>query len=176
MIMSKKTPALFPSEGLNDAYKVVLKKTMEEAHELQEKTGPALHQLIDKTSQALSDVGELTKEEAEKIAKFLKRDLVEAASYMTEHGEDLKKWLALDVELIEGYFLSLLEKAADQTKVELMKLKSTAENAEYHTGEITGPGVLMCDKCGENLHFHDAGHIPPCPKCHDTRFHRLHCQ
>ena len=176
MMMSKKTPAPFPSEGLNEAYKVILKKTMEEAHKLQEKTGPALHQLIDKTSQALSDLGELTNEEAEKIARFLKRDLVEAASYMTEHGEDLKKWLALDVELIEDYFLNLLEQAADQTKVELMKLKATAENAEYHTGEITGPGVLMCDKCGENLHFHKAGHIPPCAKCQGTYFHRLICR
>ena len=173
--MNKKTPAPFPTEGLNEAYKVVLKKTMEAAHQLEENTGPALHKLIDKTSQSLSDLNELTKEESEKISEYLKRDLIEAAAYMNDYKKDFKSWLAVDIELIETYFLKLLEQAADQTKVELNKLKLTAENAEYHTGEITGPGVLMCDKCGENLHFHDSGHIPPCPKCHDTHFHRLIC-
>ena len=173
--MNKKTPTPFPTEGLNEAYKIVLKKTMEVAHQLEENTGPALHTLIDKTSKSLSDLNELTKEESEIISEYLKRDLIEAADYMTKSKKDFKSWLAVDIELIETYFLKLLEQAADQTKIELNKLKFTAENAEYHTGEITGPGVLMCDKCGENLHFHDSGHIPPCPKCNDTHFHRLMC-
>ena len=88
----------------------------------------------------------------------------------------LFEWEVMCKAAFKNAVIRLLEQAADQTKVELMKLKATAESAEYHTGEITGPGVLMCDKCGENLHFHDAGHIPPCPKCHDTHFHRLFCQ
>lgn len=174
--MSKETDDIFPSEGLNKAYKTVLSKTMEEAHLLQEKTGPMLHQLIDKTSQSLSDLGEFTREEAEKVSDYLKRDLIEAATYMSENGEDFKKWLALDTDIIEDYLLDLFKQAADQTTIELMQLKANGQSAEYHTGEITGPGVLMCDKCGENLHFHDVGHIPPCPKCNDTHFHRIFCQ
>ena len=62
------------------------------------------------------------------------------------------------------------------TSIELAKLKDMAEHAEYHTGEITVPGVLICDHCGEQLHFKEAGHIPPCAKCNETRFHRLLCE
>jgi NADH pyrophosphatase NudC (nudix superfamily) len=43
---------------------------------------------------------------------------------------------------------------------------------EYHTGEITGIGTLFCDNCGHSLHFSKTGHIPPCPHCSHTRFHR----
>ena len=94
---------------------------------------------------------------------------------MQETGGDFKKWLAIDIAMIEDYLFERFKEAADQTTVELLKLKQSAESAEYHTGEVTGPGILMCDECGEQLHFHKAGHIPPCPKCKHSRFHRLHC-
>ena len=51
-------------------------------------------------------------------------------------------------------------------------LREQAELAGYHTGEITGPGTLVCDNCGEELHFHKPSRIPPCPKCKGTSFHR----
>jgi len=174
--MSKKSPTPFPTEGMAEAYEKLLLLTMKEAKLLKKKTGPALHKLIDTTSEKISELGELTEEEAEKISEYLKRDLKEAASYMAETGSDFKKWLALDTEIIEDYLLDHFKQAADQTTIELAKLKKTGETAEYHTGELTGPGVLMCDKCGEQLHFKKAGHIPPCAKCHDTHFHRLFCQ
>ena len=174
--MSKDSPTRFPSEGMGEAYEKLLKLTMEEAKLLKEKTGPVLHKLIDTTSEKISELGELTEEEADKISEYLKRDLKEAASYMTETGEDFKKWLAIDTEMMEDYLLEKFKQAADQTTIELTKLKAAGETAEYHTGELTGPGVLLCDDCGEQLHFHKAGHIPPCPKCKHTHFHRLLCQ
>ena len=42
----------------------------------------------------------------------------------------------------------------------------------YHTGEISGPGTLLCVACGTELHLHKTGRIPPCPKCHATQFKR----
>ena len=51
----------------------------------------------------------------------------------------------------------------DDSLQEILKLKEQAP--EYRTGEITGPGTLLCSECGEQLHFHRPGHIPPCPKC-----------
>ena len=173
--MSKKSPTRFPAEGMSEAYEKLLILTMKEAKLLKEKTGPALHKLIDVTSEKFSELGELTEEEAEKISDYLKRDLKEAASYMAETGDGFKKWLALETEIAEDYLIDQLEQAADQTRIELEKLKANSENAEYHTGELTGPGVLICDKCGEQLHFQKTGHIPPCAKCHATHFHRLHC-
>jgi len=174
--MSKKTPTRFPTEGLGEAYEKLLLLTMKEAKILKTKTGPVLHKLIDDTGEKLAELEELTEHEAEKIAEYLKRDLKDAANYMTDSGSEFKKWLAIDTELIEDYLLEQFKQAADQTTVELAKLKSAGERAEYHTGEITGPGVLICDHCGEQLHFHKAGHIPPCAKCQGSKFHRLLCE
>ncbi len=173
--MTDKKPFIFPTEGMGEAYEKLLTLTMKEARLLQKKTGPALHKLIDEAGEKLSELEELSKEEADKVAEFLKRDLTEAAHYMTESGDDFKKWLAMDTELIEDFLLDHLMQAADQTTVELNKLKMVAENAQYHSGELTGPGVLICDDCGEQLHFARAGHIPPCAKCKGSHFHRMHC-
>jgi len=174
--MNKKSPAPFPTEGMSEAYEKLLKLSMKEFKLLKAKTGPALHKLIDKSSETLSELEEVSKEEAEKISGYLKRDLKEAAAYMAETGEDFQKWLAIDTNIIENYLYEQFKQAADQTTVELAQLKAAAENAQYHTGEIIGPGVLVCDVCGENLHFHKAGHIPPCAKCQGTYFHRLFCR
>ena len=173
--MAKLPPPRDPLEVLGEAYELLLEKAIEEASKVKQKTGPALHKIIDETSQQLSLLGELTEEEAEKVSEYLKRDLTQAAAYMQETGTDFKKWLAIDTAMIEDYLFNRFKEAADQTTIELMQLKQAAETATYHSGEITGPGILMCDDCGEQLHFHKAGHIPPCPKCKHSEFHRLHC-
>ena len=83
------------------------------------------------------------------------------------------EWLVFETTLLESETLDLLLKAADKTTVKLLQLKKdTQQISTYHTGEITGLGTLVCDQCDEKLHFHKAGKIPPCPKCHATVFHR----
>jgi len=171
--MNKHTPIIEPTKNMISAYEKLLKFTMDEVKLLEEKTGPALHKLIDISSKKIHELGEVTEEEAEKVSLYLKRDLTEAANFMNETGDDLKEWLALDTEILEDYILDLFKQAADQTTIELDRIKFVAQIAEYRTGEISGPGVLMCDNCGENLHYKKPGHIPPCPKCQGTRFHRL---
>ena len=161
-----------PIEAVGEAYELLLEKSLEEARKVKDKTGPVLHDIIDKTSQTVSDLTELSKEEAEKLGSYLKRDLLDAAEFMSEQGKEFRQWLATDVELIEDRLLDLFAQAADQTTVQLLKLKERAEAAGYHTGEMAGLGTLKCDSCGELLHFHKAGHIPPCPKCKATKFHR----
>jgi len=171
--MSKHTPIIEPTKNMISAYEKLLKFTMDEVKFLEEKTGPALHKLIDSSSKKIHELGDITEDEAEKISDYLKRDLIEAASFINETGDDLNEWLALDIEIIEDYIIDLFKQAADQTTIELNRIKFAAETAEYRTGEISGPGVLMCDECGENLHYKKPGHIPPCPRCKGTRFHRL---
>ena len=172
----KKSPSHFVTDGISEAYEKLLMLSMKEAKVLEEKTGPALHKLIDEVAEKASDFSELTAAEASKISDYLKRDLRDAATYMAENGGEFKEWLSIDTELIEDYLLDHFSQAADQTTIELNKLKETAAAAEYHTGEIIGPGVLICDECGEQLHFNKAGHIPPCPKCNHTKYHRLQCR
>ena len=174
--MAEMPPPRDPIEALGEAYELLLEKATEEAKKLKDKTGPALHQIIDASSEALSEMTELSREQADKVREYLKRDLTEAARYMDDTGKDFRDWLAIDTQLVESYLLDRMIQAADWTTVELMKLKQNAQAAEYHTGEICGPGVLICDACGEQLHFHKAGHIPPCPKCKATVFHRMNCE
>jgi len=163
-------PAKDPIEAIGEAYELLLEDAIEEAHKIEKKTGPALHRAIDEVHTKTSKLEKLTKEEAEKLAGYLKRDLIDAARYIKESSEDFKTWFGFDVELIKDRLRELFTQAADQTTVELAKLKE--QPPEYHTGEITGPGTLCCDACGERLHFHRPGHIPPCPKCHGTVFRR----
>ena len=175
MAMAKLPPPRDPIEVLGEAYELLLEKAIEESRNIKQKTGPALHNIIEQASERLSTLGELSEEEARKVSEYLRRDLKEAARYMQETGGDFKKWLAIDTAMIEDFLFDRLREAADQTRIELQQLHNAAESAEYHSGEITGPGVLMCDNCGEQLHFAKTGHIPPCPKCRKSRFHRLHC-
>jgi len=170
--MTKLTPPHDPIEALGEAYELLLDKAIEEAQTAKQKSGPALHHLIDELAEKSSEVNELASEEAVKISKYLKRDLLDAATYLEKSGKALKDWLGFDLALIEDRLRDNFIQAADQTTIELLKLKQAAELAGYHTGEITGPGTLVCDACGEKLHFHKAGHIPPCPKCQGSRYHR----
>lgn len=170
--MTKLTPPHDPLDALGEAYETLLEKAMDESKTVKEKSGPVLHKFIDEIAQKSSDVNELAGEEAVKIGQYLKRDLVEAAIYLEKTGKGLKDWLGFDLNILEDRLRDNFNQAADQTTVELLKLKQEANAAGYRTGEITGPGTLFCDKCGEILHFHKAGHIPPCPKCQGTQFHR----
>ncbi len=61
----------------------------------------------------------------------------------------------------------------DKATIELEQLKRRADHlSEWHTGETTEPGALICSICGEEIHFLKTRHIPPCPKCYATLFKR----
>ena len=135
---------------------------------------PKLSHLLENAKDKVVELGDVTEEEAKRVATYLRRDIEDAANYLTgDTAEDLVSWLKFDIELIEERLLELFTSVADPTKVELMLLEEQARRAvQYHTGEITGIGTLHCAVCGTAIHFHSTGHIPPCPKCHATRFTR----
>ncbi|NIA01390.1 MAG: hypothetical protein GWP13_01260 [Planctomycetia bacterium] len=162
-----------PLDALGEAYEKMFERAAERFHEAGEKSGPLLHKLIDEAKDKAVELKELSEEDAEKLSTYLKRDLSDAASYLSETGHELSDWLGFETTLVESAIFDLLLKAADPTTLALLKIKEDAQQASiYHTGEITGPGTLICDQCGEKLHFRKAGKIPPCPKCHATNYHR----
>ena len=165
-------PKKDPIETVGEAYELLLEKAIQEAHKLEKKTGPVLHRVIDEVRADSKILEKYTQEQMEEVAGYLKRDLIDAAHYIEETKEDFKTWFGFDVGLIEDRLQDLFTQAADRTTVELLKFKAEASH-EYRTGEITGPGTLLCKECGEKLHFHKPGHIPPCPKCHHTAFGRI---
>lgn len=169
------------SEKLIQAYNRMLERLkagLEQAHErARQDILPNLQRQLDTATNKAIELGELTRDEAERVAAYLKRDLHHAAQHARETGKELADWLRFDLQLVEARFAERLAWVVDRVRLELDKLAPRAKQpegkqTEWHTGEVAGVGTLTCDKCGQELHFHATGHIPPCPKCHGTRFRR----
>jgi hypothetical protein len=134
---------------------------------------PTLKKSLEQAREKAVELDELTREEAEKIATYVERDLHDAAGFLHQTGVEFRDWVRFDMKLIEDRVLAMFASVADKTRLELGRFAEQARDATlYHTGEITGPGTLVCSECGKELHFHKTGHIPPCPGCHATRFAR----
>jgi len=162
------------NEKLVHAYDVMMERVESAIRKAETEGLPLLEKSINAAAETASELGELTKDEAGLLGEYLKRDLIDAAGYLTVTGEQLSNWLRFDLELIEGRLLDAFSNMVDHTREELGKLDELAtEIGEWHTGEITSVGTLECKSCSEILHFHSTGHIPPCPKCKGTVFHRL---
>ncbi len=156
------------------AYNRMLEQVRHAGEVAEKEVKPALTHLLETAKDKAVELGELTREDAEKVAAWVRRDIEDAADYLrhSEAGE-LVDWLKFDIRLVEERLLELFTSVADRTRLELIRLRQAAERAgEYHTGEVTGIGTLACKGCGQVLHFHATGHIPPCPQCHGTRFVR----
>lgn len=134
---------------------------------------PLIDKGLDKAREAASDISELSSEELDKVSDWLRRDLETAGNWLGENSEEFKDTLNFDLKLVESQLLEAFSAVADRTTLELRELEYHANLVgEWHTGEITGIGTLTCRVCGEELHFHATGHIPPCPKCQGTTFKR----
>ena len=157
-----------PIEAMGEAYELLLEKILQSAH----REGNSLRDLAGVIRNDIAGLNKFGEDELIRLEGYVKRDLINAAWYLNETGKTLKDWLGFDLALIKRDFWEMFSTAADKTTTELLQIKLQAENAEYHTGEITGLGTLSCDQCGEKLHFYKPGHIPPCPKCNGTHFHR----
>ena len=165
--MKKLLPPDDFNEVVGEAYESLLEKALQKAHQ----TGTFVHDTFDEVRDELAALYKFGDDEIVKLEKYVRRDLVDAAQHLDKTG-NLRDWLGFDVALIKSEFWKLFSEAADQTTVALNRLKLQAANAEYHGGELVGLGTLVCDQCGQKLHFHKPGHIPPCPKCNNTHFHR----
>ena len=162
-----------PIDILGEAYEKMYERAATNLHQAKNKSSQLFHEFINQAKEKAVELDELTEEDAAKVAEWLKRDMNDFIDYLVEGENELKDWLGFETSLLENIFLDLMLQTADKTTVELLALKENARQASiYHTGEVTGPGTLVCDKCGEVLHFHKAGKIPPCPKCHATTYHR----
>jgi len=163
-----------PLDTLATAYEKMYEHVAENLHKAKDKTGSLIHELVDEAKEKATAIEEVTEEDATKLTTWLKRDLDDAINYLSETEYALKDWLGFETSLIKNAMIHALLETADKTTVALLRMKENAhEPYDYHTGEVVGFGTLICDECGEKLHFHKAGHIPPCPKCHKTSFHRI---
>ncbi len=162
-----------PIEAIGEAYELMLERALEEYRKAKEHTAPALKKLVDDARDKATELGELTREEAEKVADALKRDIADLGDQLSETGAEIRDWLGFETSLLESSLLNLISQAADKVSLELRSFKEGLDQRlTRHTGEVTGPGVLVCTNCNERLEFRHAGKVPPCPKCHGTGFRR----
>lgn len=162
------------NQKLVDAYNRMLERLHTAMEEVGQHARPSFQEQLKQAAEKASELGELGREEAEQIAAYLKRDIQDAAQWLADNGDELKDWLRFDIERVENRLYEAMSSVADKTRLELKELEENAGLVgEWKTGEITGVGTLTCEGCGELLHFHTSGHIPPCPKCHGTLFKRV---
>lgn len=134
---------------------------------------PSLREAIDDASRRAVEFGELTRGEADQVAEYVRRDLHDAGDYLSRTGRELREWAQIDLSMVEQSLLDLFTRAADRSRLEFEAFnRELAAGALYRSGEMTGPGTLRCESCGQTMQFHEPGHIPPCPSCHATRFRR----
>lgn len=161
-----------PEEPIH-AYDRMVAFAKEALDELKEKGEPAILRAVETAKEKLVEIGELTRQDAEKTRQNLLRDLHDSAEYLALEEREFADWLRLDLLLVEKQLLHRLAALADQARLELAHVaKSISRLGEWHTGEIRSIGILQCAQCGQLIHFHKTGRIPPCPKCQGTVFKR----
>jgi len=155
------------------AYDRMTERVHDFIHDAEEQALPTLQRGLDKARQQAIELKELSSDEAAQIAEWLRRDMLDAAEQLHNTGKEFSQWLSFDATLVEERSLELFAKVADNTRLELDKLAQQAKHiGEYHTGQITGIGTLICDSCGKAVHFNKSSRIPPCPACSATVFKR----
>lgn len=162
-----------PETHLVDAYNRMMARIRDTIETAEAEAVPTLQKAIDMARQEAVRLGEITREEAEAVGNYIKRDINDAAEYLTESSREFTSWLRLDIDVIEKKILEMFLSVADKTRLELEEIAHPrCDISHYHTGEITGPGTLVCSGCKQPIHFKTTSHIPPCPKCHHTVFER----
>ncbi|AFJ01802.1 protein of unknown function DUF1451 [Methylophaga frappieri] len=160
-------------DKLSAAYDRMMARIHQFINDSEHQTMPSLQQRIQLAKERAIELKELSGEEAEQIALWLERDMHDAVGYLQDSGEDFATWLQFDLQQVESRFLALFASVADKTRLELNQLAQQAIRAEtYHTGEVTSIGTLYCVSCGGKMQFRQTARIPPCPRCHQTRFTR----
>jgi len=159
---------------LVEAYNQMMARVRDTIDNAEAHAMPTLQKAIEQAKDQAIHLGEVSLEDAEEIGNYIKRDINDAAEYLMETSHEFSEWLMLDIDIIEQKVLELFLSVADKTRIELEQLSYTARNmtSEYRSGEITGPGSLLCANCGKMIQFNTTGTIPDCSQCGGRLFQR----
>jgi len=150
-------------------------KLMEDLYEIMDDTLHSVADAMEIAKEKTSKLGGLTQEEINEVANFLMRDIEHAAmtSPTVSDKSSLAEWFKFDIDLIENFAFDDFFSLADKTRIELAKIENQAKKYHpYQSGDITGPGTLVCDSCGKQIAFKSTSEIPECPECKAKTFTR----
>ena len=165
---------------LISAYNHMMKE-MRDAFEQAAPNDMSLQKALDLAKHQAVHIGVVTTEEAHEIGEYIKLDINDAAEYMMDSSAEFYDWLLLDIEIIEHKVMELFLSVADHTRTELEQFKLTNPLSDqvlaeqipvYKSGEITGPGTLICGNCGKIKPFLNSNEITNCERCEHNRFIR----
>jgi len=168
------------TSSLIKAYNQMMSRVKDTIDNAEAHAIPTLQKAIEHAKKQALHLGEVTAEEADEIGNYIKRDINDAAEYLMESSHEFSEWLMLDIEIIEQKVLELFLSVADKTRIELEQLahpdcaidSNEAEITIYKSGEITGPGSLVCMSCKQMIQFNTTDKIPVCKQCNGTLFER----
>ena len=123
-------------EAMGEAYELMLERTaagIDRLRQLEKKVEPQVSEALAEAKDKAVELEELTREEADRIADYLERDLQAAGGWLADTGEEFKDWLGMETALISARLLDMFAMAADQTAIELQKLRERAATAEYNS-------------------------------------------
>ena len=164
-----------PANHLISAYNQMMQE-MRDAFEHADPSDMSLQKALEQAKNQAAHIGEVTAEEAHEIGEYIKRDINDAAEYMMDTSAEFYDWLMLDIEIIERKVMDLFLSVADHTRIELEQFNRTkpegAQIPVYKSGEITGPGTLICESCGKAKPFLSSDENRDCKQCGNSRFIR----
>jgi isocitrate dehydrogenase len=129
----------------------------------------AMKVALDKAHEQLTALGEFSAEQGEELKKYLARDLDQTIADAKQLGEEAK--VRLHPSRLGAGALSSLANVLELTGNALHTLgEKTKEKLTYKTGEMTSAGTLTCQQCGHQVQLKKTGHVPPCAKCNGTVF------
>ncbi len=160
--------------SLVNSYNQMMSRVKDSIDNAEAHAVPSLQKAIEHAKNQAIHLGEVSLEEADEIGNYIKRDINDAAEYLMETSHDFSEWLMLDINIIEQKVVELFLSVADKTRIELEQLSHPTCSAivEYKSGEITGPGSLMCLNCGQVIRFNTTDTIPDCSQCKGQYFKR----
>jgi len=160
------------SNRLIDAYNQMM-ASIRSSFETSDDDEMSLSKALSMARDEITHITDVTQDEAEEISNFIKRDINDAAEYMMESSSEFSDWLMLDIEVIERKLIDLFLSVADKTRIELEQFGvQNRELSLYYSGEITGPGTLLCNACGHKVSFTTTSQIQDCTECGHNTFRR----
>ena len=139
--------------------------------EAEEKTAKVVDAALEKAKEEMVAAGDFSHEHGERLKTFLQRDLFLSLRDASKAEGVAKEVLEPHrvVAGIQSLMASTLETVGEKLEDWAAKLDS---GLNFKTGEITTPGTLICKGCEKKIKMHNTGHIPPCPECRGTEFHK----
>lgn len=131
----------------------------------------AMSVALDKAEAQLTALGTFSVERGIELKKNLARDLdhtLSAAQHLGVEAKDRFHPSRLGAGALSS-IASVLELSSNALRTLSDQTKKTIT---YKTGEMTSAGTLTCQSCGQQIHLKHTGHVPPCPKCNGTQFHK----